>query len=88
MRRDRGDVGLLFSWDNRDTIDGMSSSANGTGAPRKCQFCKKAAEWIIRGVDELTSEDVCLVVCNVHRGKTGRLGALVFRHRARLGARA
>ncbi len=49
--------------------------------PRRCQFCQKNAEWIVRGIDELTSEDVSLVTCNVHRGKTGRIGPVVCRYR-------
>jgi hypothetical protein len=52
-------------------------------APR-CQFCRKLAEWVVIGVDELTSEDVRVKTCHAHRGKSGRLGPLVMRYRQRI----
>ena len=55
-------------------------------APRVCQFFRRPAEWLIRGIDESTSEDVSALTCNLHRGKTGRVGPVVFRYRQRLGS--
>lgn len=54
--------------------------------PRLCHFCRRPAEWNIRGIDESTGDDVSVLACNLHRGKTGRMGPVVLRYRQRLGS--
>ncbi len=51
---------------------------------KRCQFCRKAAEWVVRGIDESTSEDVRVLACHAHRGKSGRLGPVVMKYRQRI----
>jgi hypothetical protein len=56
--------------------------------PPRCQFCRKLAEWVVSGIDELTGDDVRVKTCHEHRGKSGRLGTLVMRYRQSIFGRA